>query len=172
MSSSQGEQTTTGASSRTAKDSEQDTEPLTSRQEVIIGASDQSTKQEFRKQEIERMREISGTVGSDDPLVAFLYVMCRDKLPLGDVEHIIDLAYYTQVMSRGSYVFTNGWLAEWAKDAARRLTKPAPSDVRYDLTEAELELARNDDAFTHIRAILDEYPAEDPVAARIRLVVK
>lgn len=60
--------------------------------------------------------ERSGQVTSDDPVVAFLYVLMRDHLPTSIVEQIV----------RGSKpeetsVFSNGWLASYAKDLAERL---------------------------------------------------
>lgn len=67
---------------------------------------------------ISRMRDISGRVHSNDPLVKFLYLLTRDEVPTGRVEDIIN-----QISDENSAVFTNGWLAEWAKDAAMRLTK-------------------------------------------------
>lgn len=74
-------------------------------------------------EEIERMRNASGRVQSDDPLVRFLYLLARDELPSGKIERLLDEAVFGH---RGKVIFTNGWLAEWAVDAAARLD-PFPS---------------------------------------------
>jgi hypothetical protein len=71
--------------------------------------------------EVQRMREKSGTVASSDPLVAFLYVLLRDHLLCGEVEGIL-LNHVTGEET----VFTNGWLAEYAKDLAARLHGERP----------------------------------------------
>ena len=60
--------------------------------------------------------ERSGEVTSTDPLVPLLYEIVRDHLPIGVIEEIV------QGIEIGTtYVFSNGWLAEYAKDAASRL---------------------------------------------------
>ena len=67
-----------------------------------------------------RMRAASGRVDDDRPLVAFLYELARDHLPNGAIEGFLD-----RIATRPNrpFQFTNGWLAEWAQDAADRLTK-------------------------------------------------
>lgn len=67
---------------------------------------------------VERMREASGEVRSEDPLVSFLYQLCRDHLPVGAVESIVD-----DVQNEGGdeVLYTNGWLAAYAQDVANRL---------------------------------------------------
>ncbi len=62
-----------------------------------------------------RMRVASGQVDSDDPLVTFFYLLARDKVPMGDIEDLIEQCV------GGERQFTNGWLALWAEDAAKRL---------------------------------------------------
>lgn len=63
------------------------------------------------------MRESSGMVDSNDPLVLFLYQLGRDSLPLGEIERLAaPLPPGTQLVQ-----FTNGWLATWAQDLANRL---------------------------------------------------
>lgn len=100
------------------KDLEVDTEPLTSHQEVIIGPLDPADTREQKSRQIEnaRMRQASGNIDSSDPLVAFFYLLARDEMPLGDIEALID-----QVDKDNTNIFTNGWMAQWAQDAARRL---------------------------------------------------
>lgn len=62
-----------------------------------------------------RMRVASGSVNSNNKLVAFLYLLIRDHLPSGIVEEI------ALNIDNTSFDFTNGWLAEHAKDLAKRL---------------------------------------------------
>ena len=52
---------------------------------------------------------------SNDPLVSFLYSLLRDYLPAGEVEKLV------QETTKDTTVFTNGYLAEYAKDLAERL---------------------------------------------------
>lgn len=68
------------------------------------------------KAAVERMREASGEVNGDNRLAAFLYLLTRDHLPVGVVETLL-----LQTEGEHGYVFTNGWLAQWAEDAAGRL---------------------------------------------------
>lgn len=72
-------------------------------------------------EKVERMREASAHVTSDNPLVILLYSLARDEIPSGVIDSIIDRQPVQRV------AFTNGWLAEWAKDAANRLTVVHPS---------------------------------------------
>lgn len=68
--------------------------------------------------ENELMRDRAGKVDSNDKLVAFLYDLMRDYLPVGEVEKIIR---ENNVKDITSYQFTNGHLANIAKDMAERL---------------------------------------------------
>jgi hypothetical protein len=61
--------------------------------------------------------ERSGEVTDWSPLVSFLYELMRDYVPPGVVEGILD------DRGRIETTFTNGWLANYAKDVAERLTK-------------------------------------------------
>lgn len=63
------------------------------------------------------MRAASGGVVSSDPLVAFLYTLMRDHLPVGGVEVLIRDASDKEVET----TYTNGWLARIAEDQAARL---------------------------------------------------
>ena len=67
---------------------------------------------------MDAMRERSGTVESKDKLVCFLYTLMRDHLATGDVEA---LAIDANLEDDDNFIFTNGWLAEYAKDIASRL---------------------------------------------------
>lgn len=69
---------------------------------------------------MKELRERSGSVDSNDPLVSFLYILMRDHLPLGKVEEIV--MNHAQYGQEDSY-FTNGWLANYCKDIAERLRK-------------------------------------------------
>lgn len=62
------------------------------------------------------IRERSGQIDSDDPLVAFLYLLLRDKIVPGELEEIMK-----QISSEDESKFSNGWLALYAKDIAKRL---------------------------------------------------
>lgn len=63
------------------------------------------------------MRAASGRVDSNEKLVVFLYLLCRDHLAMGEVEEMID-----RVGSHdGTCQFTNGWLADWAKYTASKV---------------------------------------------------
>ena len=66
---------------------------------------------------ITALRERSGSVRSDDPLVSFLYQLMRDHVAVGVVEGLMGDA------EKQPSVFTNGWLANYAKDLAERLRK-------------------------------------------------
>ena len=63
----------------------------------------------------DRLRAATGKVTSTDPMVAFLYELMRDHLPLGKVEELV------RNSPKMEYVFTNGFLANYAKDLAERL---------------------------------------------------
>lgn len=62
------------------------------------------------------LRERSGSVDSSDPLVSLLYILIRDHLPLGVVEEVM-----MRHCGPGDSRFTNGWLATYCKDLAKRL---------------------------------------------------
>lgn len=64
------------------------------------------------------LQERSGEVTSDDPLVSFLYLLMRDYLPVGIAERLVEMHSYEETTS-----FTNGYLADYAKDLATRLKK-------------------------------------------------
>jgi hypothetical protein len=66
------------------------------------------------------MRARSGEVNDRRFLVGFLYVLARDELPVGRIEELYDRFRPTEGVE---CMFTNGWLANWAKDMADRLGK-------------------------------------------------
>lgn len=71
--------------------------------------------------ENKEMRERSGHVTSDDPLVSFLYLLARDKLPVGSIERLLQEVAQDNAKT---ITYTNGWLAAWAQNAAQRLQAP------------------------------------------------
>lgn len=89
--------------------------------DLIMEADKTITKAKEREAEIEaqttRMREASGAVTSANPLVCLLYVLLRDELSSSQLEEAM-----LKVGSEATvYKFTNGWLANYAKDIAERL---------------------------------------------------
>lgn len=69
----------------------------------------------MKSEENDRLRAESGQIQSDDPLVSFLYELMRDHVVPGEVERLVQSSPKTDT------VFTNGWLALYAKDLAARL---------------------------------------------------
>lgn len=66
----------------------------------------------------ESLTERSGTYGTDDMLVRFLYVLMRDRIPAGHIEKaMIDAAEG----GPGSVTLCNGWMAKYAHDLAERI---------------------------------------------------
>ena len=61
------------------------------------------------------LRKRSGEVDSDDPLVIFLYLLLRDKLTAGEVASLL-----RDTFTPGGSQFSNGYLANYAKDTAAR----------------------------------------------------
>lgn len=83
-----------------------------------------------------RMRERSGAVDDDRLLVVFLYVLARGHLTTGAIEGIMqDLE---KADPGTTHQFTNGWLAQWARDLAERLVGQEGDTFRR---LAELEAA-------------------------------
>lgn len=58
---------------------------------------------------------------TEDPLVAFLYLLLRDHLPAGRVEKVV-MDVETMVPHEG-FVLTNGFQAQYAEALAARLQK-------------------------------------------------
>lgn len=73
------------------------------------------------------LREASGAVDSDDPLLSMLYSLLRDHAHPGDVEKIV--AEIEQAVARGDKVtqYTNGWLALYAKNLSERIRAATPA---------------------------------------------
>lgn len=62
------------------------------------------------------MRKRSGTVTINSRLVSFLYELIRDHVPAGRVESIVRSSE-----DEPEVTYTNGWLAQYAEDLAKRL---------------------------------------------------
>lgn len=62
------------------------------------------------------LRKESGNEISSDPLVSFLYELMRDYLPCGKVEEIM-----INSLDGKECLFTNGYLARYAKNIAKKL---------------------------------------------------
>lgn len=58
----------------------------------------------------------SGEVTTEDTLVAFLYLLLRDHVLPGDIETLM-----RNIAPHDRCLFSNGWLAQYAKDIAERL---------------------------------------------------
>jgi hypothetical protein len=61
------------------------------------------------------LRLRSGEININDRLTSFLYELMRDHLPLGVVEKLVCDSMESDV------AYTNGWLAKYAEDLAKRL---------------------------------------------------
>lgn len=61
------------------------------------------------------LRIRSSEVNINDRLTSFLYELMRDHLPAGIVEKLVRDA------SEPDVAYTNGWLAKYAEDLAKRL---------------------------------------------------
>lgn len=69
---------------------------------------------------MKKLRERSGDIESEDPLVTFLYILMRDHVTPGVIEGIM---FEHVQYDEGGNKFTNGWLANYCKDIAERLRK-------------------------------------------------
>lgn len=67
-----------------------------------------------------KQRELSGHVKSCDVLQAVIYDLLRDHVPPSTMEAIVrDNARFHR--EPGPFIYTNGWLASYAQDLARRI---------------------------------------------------
>ncbi len=68
----------------------------------------------------EALRKDSGEVDSDDPFVDFMYHLMRDEVTPGKIEAIVgQMEHYPQPVSNTE--FTNGYLADYAKNVVGRI---------------------------------------------------
>lgn len=73
------------------------------------------------EEETNPIRERSGSVKSKSKLVAFLYLIMRDCVKVSDIEEAVQQIDLMTAGKARVYQFSNGWLAEYAKDLAQRL---------------------------------------------------
>jgi hypothetical protein len=74
---------------------------------------------------VDRMRKASGSINDKRLLVAFMYVLMRDRVTPGVIEHILlelSNAHNYDKWEFEEHEFTNGWLAKYAQDVVQRLT--------------------------------------------------
>jgi len=76
------------------------------------------TPEQVREDQVKQMRNRSGRVKSTSPVVALLYELCRDHLPVGILSEKINAL---EAAGTAEYHFTNGWLANFVRDCADRL---------------------------------------------------
>lgn len=62
------------------------------------------------------LRSRSGFISDKSKLVSFLYELMRDHITPGQIESLVRSSLYEEYT-----VYTNGWLAEYAQDLAKRL---------------------------------------------------
>lgn len=79
--------------------------------------------------EIDRIRKASGDFRTDVRLVAFLYLLARDGLPIGSIENLLDRVSDDAGGAPSDWSLTNGWLGKWAEDAAGRLREPVVDEA-------------------------------------------
>ena len=84
----------------------------------LPGTKDMEGLTTLQKHGVERMRERSGEVTISSPLVCFLYLLLRQGMPAGAVEELVMEA---EVAGNAEVDYTNGWLAKYADDLAKRL---------------------------------------------------
>lgn len=87
---------------------------------LVADQLDDQAKFARRETHSDQMMVRSGNVHDPRPLVAFLYYLARDQMPVGDIETIL-IRLRELERDFGEYGFTNGWIARWAQDAAERL---------------------------------------------------
>lgn len=78
-----------------------------------------------------RMRLASGSVSSEDRLVAVLYMLLRDHVRPSDLEAVVD-----GMGDNHTFSFSNGWIASYAQDLAARIRgerEPLPMEVEHRL---------------------------------------
>ena len=72
----------------------------------------------FIQEEKTQLKKRSGSIGSTSKLVSFLYELMRDEVPAGIVERILNNSTGPE---SEHCTFTNGYLAQYAIDVAKRL---------------------------------------------------
>ena len=75
----------------------------------------------FKENKIKELRQASGIIKSEDPIVEFLYELMRDHLPVGVVESLVQATEEHRERGDMECIFTNGWLASYAVNLSERL---------------------------------------------------
>lgn len=73
----------------------------------------------MKNQKDNEFRKRSGSINNRDPLVSFLYTLMRDYVVPSDIETIMD--DHIPKPDIRDVEFSNGWLANYAEDIAKRL---------------------------------------------------
>ncbi len=96
-----------------------------------------------RTQADEALFQASGRRGSEDPLVALLYLLMRDEMPVGALDKVV-----MQLAGLGGSLvtFTNGFLVEHAEYLAAELRR-GPVDVKVTPGELAKEATRSAETF-------------------------
>ena len=80
----------------------------------------ESGEKAFYDEQTKQFRERTGAVESESGMVTFFYQLLRDSMTPGEVEVQIKTALWAH--QQGKAVYTNGYLANYAKDIVNRLT--------------------------------------------------
>ncbi|MFA5023390.1 MAG: hypothetical protein WC523_00335 [Patescibacteria group bacterium] len=86
------------------------------------------------------LRDITGHITYDDPLVDFFYLLMRDELPIGKVERLVRDSFNPP--GKGETVFTNGWLAQYSKNLADMIRNAHQGDVLDVVTHDNVDLSK------------------------------
>lgn len=80
----------------------------------------------------------SGNYKTKNPLVAFIYLLLRDCCSASEIEAAAEQAYN----SKAEIALTNGWLALYAEDVARSLSKPRDGlfNTRFERIDNKLKM--------------------------------
>ena len=102
------------------------------------------------------LRSRSGETNSTDPLVSFVYHLLRDHLPAGSIEGILQNHVLGE---RSDAEFCNGYLADYAKDVAKRLEpkekpKPRPKMSRAEATSTIGKIILTQEGLTKVACAL------------------
>ena len=90
--------------------------------EINLDSMEDQKKEVWKGIQMKDLRRRSGNIKSKDKLVAFLYQLMRDELSTGKVEHLI---LDNTGPNADEFIFTNGYLAKYAIDLAKRLRENA-----------------------------------------------
>lgn len=86
---------------------------------LLMNGMDYTHMKKENKKINEELKKRSGNVASQDPLVSLLYSLMRDYCAPGVIENLVREIE----MCHSTTVYSNGWLANYAKDLVNRLYK-------------------------------------------------